>query len=134
MLPYTFPVRVVMNAFEATTLPVRVVADTVKALMVFDPKIWPYTPDVDEIVDALIVFVPATAPYKVTDPPASAVIVIFPAPAVNCCVEIVESLASINFPTPNKTFPVTERFDAIETFPPKTTFPRVVNDVAVFVN
>jgi hypothetical protein len=66
MLPYTFPVKVVMNAFEATTLPLRVVAEMVNALMVLDPKIWPYMFEattlplrvVAEMVNALMVFDP----------------------------------------------------------------------------
>jgi hypothetical protein len=66
MLPYTFPVKVVMNAFEATILPVRVVAEMVNALMVLDPAIDPIIFEattlplrvVAEMVNALMVFDP----------------------------------------------------------------------------
>ena len=75
MLPYTLPVRVVMNAFDATTLPLKVVADTVNALMVFDPKIRPYTLPVRVVMNA---FEATTLPLRVVADTVNALMVFDP--------------------------------------------------------
>jgi hypothetical protein len=50
------------TALEATTLPVRVVVETVNAFMVFEPRIWPYTFPVIVVIKELA---PITFPVRV---------------------------------------------------------------------